>query len=110
MNTILGREVVNSESSYLDQLIPSSADNHRVLRVGRESNARNPVGVALVGDGEFAVSKSVPQLDGSIARARNDLSVVCGERNGEDIVGVADKGAGGVASRELPQSESLVPG
>lgn len=110
MNSILGKGVLNAEASYLDQLVPSSADNYRVLGIRREANARDPVGVALVGDGEFAVSESVPQLDCSIAGARNDLSVVCGEGNGEDIVGVADKGTGGVTGRELPQSKSLVPG
>lgn len=66
--------------------------------------------MALVGDGEFAVSEGVPQLDGSVTGAGNDLSVVCGERNGEDIIGVADEGTGGVAGGKLPQSKSLVPG
>lgn len=35
--------------------------------------------MALVGDGEFAVSESVPELDCSITGTGNDLSVVCGE-------------------------------
>jgi len=65
--------------------------------------------VALVGDGEFAVSQSVPQLDGSVSGARNDLSVIGGEGNGEDVVGMADERSGGVAGGQLPQSQSLVP-
>lgn len=51
--------------------------------------------MTLLGDGELAVTKSVPQLDGAIAGARNDLSVVGGEGDGENIVGVSNKSAGG---------------
>jgi hypothetical protein len=66
--------------------------------------------VALVGDGVLAVTEGVPQLDGAVTGAGNDLTVVGGEGDGEDIVGVADEATGGLTGRELPQSESLVPG
>jgi hypothetical protein len=66
--------------------------------------------VSLLGDGELAISKSVPQLDGAIARSGNNLSVVGGEGDGENIVGVSNKSAGGGTSGELPEAESLVPG
>jgi hypothetical protein len=66
--------------------------------------------VSLLGDGELAVTEGVPQLDGSVAGAGNDLSVVGGEGDGENIVGVSDKSAGGGTGGELPQTESLVPG
>ena len=66
--------------------------------------------MALVGDGELAVSQRVPQLDGPIARPRDDLTVIGGEGNGEDVVGVADESAGGGTGRQLPEAESLVPG
>lgn len=66
--------------------------------------------MTLVGDGKFAVAQSVPQLDGAIAGARDDLAVIGGEGDGEDIVGVADKAAGCHTGSELPQAESLVPG
>jgi hypothetical protein len=46
--------------TYLDDLIPASADNDGVLGVGAESHARNPLSVSLVGDGVFAVSERVP--------------------------------------------------
>lgn len=65
--------------------------------------------MALVGDGELAVAQSVPQLDGAVARAGDDLAVVGGEGDGEDVVGVADEAAGGGAGGELPQSQGLVP-
>ena len=65
--------------------------------------------MALVGDGVLAVSESVPQLDRPVARAGNDLSVVGGEGDGENVVGVADEAARGDTGRELPEAESLVP-
>lgn len=66
--------------------------------------------MTLVSDGELAISEGVPELDCSVTGAGNNLAVVGREGDGEDIVGVADKSAGGVAGGEFPQTESLVPG
>lgn len=66
--------------------------------------------MTLLGDGEFAVTKCVPQLDGSVAGTGDNLSVVSGEGDGEDIVGVADESSGGGTGGKLPKAESLVPG
>ena len=96
-------------NAYLDKLIPPSAHDDRVLGIGAESHARNPLGMTLFGNGKLAVAQGVPQLDGTIARARDDLTVVGGEGDGEDIVGVADEAAGRHSSGEFPQSESLIP-
>ncbi len=96
--------------SHLHKLVPAAANNDRVLRIGRESDARNPIGMSFVGDSELAVTKSVPELDGAIARARNNLSVVGGEADGQNIVGVANKSAGSRTGREFPETEGLVPG
>ena len=98
-----------SESTYLDELVPAGGDNDGVLGVGREPHARNPLGVALLGDGELAVTKGVPELDGAIAGSGDNLSVVGGERNRENIVGVSDETAGGGTGGELPETESLIP-
>ena len=65
--------------------------------------------MALVGDGVLAVSEGVPELDGPVARTGNNLSVVGGERDGENIVGVADESAGSDTSGKLPEAEGLVP-
>jgi hypothetical protein len=65
--------------------------------------------VALIGDGVLAVTEGVPELDGSVARSRDDLAVVGGEGDGEDVVGVADEAAGGNTGGELPEAEGLVP-
>jgi len=97
-------------STHLDNLVPTSADNDGVLGVRAEPHAADPLSVTLFGDGVLAVSESVPQLDGAVTRAGNDLAVVGGERDGEDIVGVANEAAGGLTGRKLPETESLVPG
>ena len=62
--------------AYLNKFVPASADNDRILRIGAEAHARNPLGVALVCDGKFAVSQSVPELDCAVTRSRDDLTVV----------------------------------
>lgn len=65
--------------------------------------------MALVGDGELAVTQGVPELDGAVTGTGDDLTVVGRERDGENVVGVADEGASGVAAGQLPQAERLVP-
>lgn len=96
--------------AYLNKLVPTAADNNGVLGIRAESNARDPIGMSLLGDSELAVTQSVPQLDCSIAGAGNDLSVVGGEGNRENIIGVSNESAGGGTGGELPKAESLVPG
>jgi len=96
--------------AYLDELVPTSGDDDRVLRVRGESHAGDPLSVALVSDGVLAVTEGVPELDGAVTGAGDDLAVVGGEADAKDIVGVADETAGGLASRELPEAEGLVPG
>lgn len=99
----------NFPQAYLHELVPAGGDNDGVLGVGAEANARNPVGVALVGDGVLAVTKGVPQLDAAVTRAGDDLTVVGGEGNGKDIVVVANKGTGSASAGELPETERLIP-
>lgn len=94
---------------HLDKLVPSTADDDGILWVRAESNARNPVGVSLLGDGELAVAEGVPELDGAVARSGDDLSVVGREGNGEDVVGVSNKASGGGTRGKLPETESLIP-
>ena len=93
----------------LDELVPAAGNNDGVLGVGAEADARNPLGVALLGDGVLAVTEGVPELDGAVARAGDDLTVVGGEGDGENVVGVANEAAGGGAGGELPETEGLVP-
>ena len=93
----------------LDEFVPSSGDDDRIGRVGAETNTGHPLGVTLVSNGELAVTESIPEFDGAIPGSRDDLAVVGGERDGEDIVGVANEAAGSLTSGELPEAEGLVP-
>lgn len=102
-------EAVERGKTHLDHLVPASGDDDGVLGVRRESHAGDPLGVALFGDGVLAVTKSVPELDGPVAGTGNDLAVVGGERDGKNVVVVANKAAGGLTGGELPQTEGLVP-
>jgi hypothetical protein len=80
------------------------------LWVRAEADARDPIGVSLLGDGELAVTKSVPELDSAIAGAGDNLSVIGREGDGEDVVGVSDEASGGGSGGKLPKAKSLVPG
>ena len=102
--------VVGGESTHLDELVPASGDDDRVLGVGGEPDAGDPLGVALVGDGVLAVTEGVPQLDGAVTGTGDDLTVVGGEADGKDVVVVADETAGGLTGGKLPEAEGLVPG
>lgn len=95
--------------TYLDNLVPASRDNDGVLGVGAEADAADPLGVTVVGDVELALAQGVPELDGAVARARNDLAVVSREADREHIGGVADEAAGGGAGVQVPQTQGLVP-
>lgn len=66
--------------------------------------------MALVGDGELAVTKGVPQLNGSVTGTRDNLAVVSREGNGQNVIVVADESAGGVSGSQFPQTEGLIPG
>ena len=66
--------------------------------------------MSLFSDSELAVTESVPELDGTIAGSGDNLSVVGGEGDGENIVGVSNKASGGGTGGKLPETESLVPG
>jgi len=97
------------ECTDLHDLIPAARHNDGVLGVGAEANARDPLGVALVRDGVLALAESVPELDGSVARARGDLTVVGRETDGKNIARVPNESLGRGARGELPQTKSLVP-
>lgn len=59
--------------------------------------------------GVLADSDGVPQFDGLVTRRRNNLTVVSGESNTENILLVSNESLGGDTSGNVPQSESSVP-
>jgi hypothetical protein len=106
---VVGAELAVGEVPHLDKLVPTAGHNDGVGGVGGEANARDPLGVVVLGDGVLALSKDVPQLDGLVARSRHDLAVVGREGNRQDIASVADETASAVSSGNLPQTQSLIP-
>ena len=66
--------------------------------------------MSLLLDSVFALSQGVPQLDGLVSAGGHDLPVVRGEGHGEDVLGVVLEPAGCLASAQIPQTETLVPG
>lgn len=57
----------------------------------------------------FALSQSIPELDGSIARTRDDLSVIGAEADREDIGGVTNETTRRHSGVEVPEAEGVVP-
>ena len=104
-------ELAVGQGPHLDESIPSARHNQRHRLRRRESHARHPLGVSVrIGpDGVFAFPQSVPQLDGFIARSRDDLTVVHREGHGQHVLGVAHESAGGAARVDLPQPQRAVP-
>lgn len=57
----------------------------------------------------LAFSKGVPKFDSSVTRTRDNLSVVCAEADRQDIGGVANESASGLASVQVPETQGVVP-
>ena len=60
---------------YLDILVPTARNDDGVRVVRREPDAGHPVGVAFLLDGVLALGKGVPELDGPVTGARDDLKM-----------------------------------
>jgi len=58
----------------------------------------------------FALSKSVPQLNCLVARARDNLSVVGAEANRKNVRCMSNEAAGGQSGVEVPETEGVIPG
>ena len=69
----------------------------------------SPLSVAILLDVVLALAEGVPQLDGAVTGAGDDLPVVRAEADGQDVGGVADEAAGGEAGVEVPEAEGVVP-
>ena len=110
MSDEVGAELAVGEGPDLDQTVPSGGDDDRDGLGRGKADAGDPLGVSLLGDGVLALSKGVPELDGLVTGSRDNLPVVSGEGNGEDVLGVTDETTGGASGVDLPKTEGSVPG
>lgn len=94
----------------LDGAIPTGRHDDRVRVVRRETDARDPIAVAIFLDGVLALGQGVPQLDGLVTGSGHDLTVVNGEGDRQDILGMVFKPTGGLSGGQIPQAQGLVPG
>lgn len=106
----MGRRGCIEVCTDLDDLVPSGRNDDGIHWVWREADARDPLGVSIFADIHLALAEGVPQLDGTVAGAGNNLSVVGREGDGEDIGSMADEATGGETGVQIPQTEGLVPG
>lgn len=97
-------------STHFDNLVPTTRNDDRVKNVGTESYAGHPLGVTFILDVVFALSEGVPELDGAVARAGYDLTVIGAEANGEDIGGVTNEATGGQSGVKIPETKGVIPG
>ena len=123
-------EVQISMVAHLDDLIPSTRDNHRVIQVGAEPNTRNPgtvatinksiqaqrkfttnapLGVSIFLDIEFTFTEGIPELDRFITRTRDDLPVISAETDRQNIRSVSNEFSGRVAGVQVPKTEGVIP-
>ena len=107
----VGAELAVGQVPDLHHLVPSTRDDERNLGGWGEPDAGDPLAMAvLVLDGVLALTESVPQLNGSVSGTTHDLSVVRGESNGENILGVTEESSGGHTGVQVPQPKSVIPG
>jgi len=109
MADVVGLQLAVGQIPDLDVFVPTSGDDDGILIVGREPDARHPVLMSVLLDGVFTLCQGVPELDGFVPSCGNDLSVVCRESHGEDVLGVVLEPTSGLPSGEIPQTEGLVP-
>ena len=72
--------------------------------------SRLPLRMAIILDVILALSEGIPELDGSIARAGDNLSVVRAEAHRQHVGGVTNKAARGCTGVQIPETESVIPG
>lgn len=93
----------------LNNVVPTSRNEGRGIGVGGEADAGDPLLVTVVVQGVLAATKGVPDLDGLIARAGDNLAVVSGESDREDILGVTGETNVALAVLDVPETERTIP-
>ena len=100
-------ELEVGEIPDLDGLVPGGRDEERLGGIGGDADAGDPLSVAL--EGVLALAEGVPEPDGLVAGARDDLTVVSREGNRENVLAVADEATDGLAGLDVPEAHGPVP-
>jgi hypothetical protein len=107
-NEVLTELELVGDGPDLDDLVPTGRDNDGIQGLRGELHARDPITVSLL-NRILALTKSVPETNGAVTRTRNDLAIVNGEGNRENVLGVTNKAASSSSSLECPEAEGGVP-
>lgn len=88
----------------LDQLVPTTADEAWLFRVGGETSSTNPLGVSLIvaswtGGGKVCDEGTlcVPEFDGLVTGCGDDLSIIRREGDASDVIVVAEEDLDGLS-------------
>jgi len=65
--------------------------------------------MSLLSDRELALTEGVPEIDRTISRTRDNLSVIGGEGYRQDILCVSVEVSGGGAGVKIPKAECAIP-
>eukprot|EP00043_Microstomoeca_roanoka_P028655 m.18863 g.18863 ORF g.18863 m.18863 type:complete len:322 (+) comp8569_c0_seq1:750-1715(+) len=106
---VVALQAASGQVPDLDLVVPTAGDNDGVIDIWGEADAGDPLGVTLVADDVLALSKDVPQADGFIAGSGDNLAIVRGEGDGEDVLGVANEAALADTSGDLPEAHGVIP-
>jgi len=94
----------------LDGLVPGGGDDDGGLLAVVELDAGDGIGVLVLVNGVLAETLGVPDLNLVVETTGQDLSVVVGDGDGEDVLLVADELLNGLAGLHVPEADGTVPG
>ena len=94
----------------LDGLVPRSGDAKCGLAGVVETDYGNGIFMLVLVDSELALGTGVPDLDLSVEGTSDDLSVISGKGNGEDVSLVTNELGDGAAGGDVPKTNGTVPG
>ena len=95
---------------HLDGLVPRGSDAKGRLLGVVELDAGDSIGVLVPVNDVLALAAGVPDSNCFIQTAGDDLAVIWGQRDGQNIFGVSSQTIDGSAIRYLPEAASSVPG
>lgn len=60
-------KIAGGKIPHFDKFVPSSGDDQRSIHVRRESDTGYPVSMSFIGDFEFKLSQSIPEVDSTVS-------------------------------------------